>query len=124
MAAVTAGSVFSQKRGRADDLFPVPASAFTDFYLTHSHFEPLINTSFQIGGVQMTLREVTKLAYRSNELRGYYGESFSLLFEGPNGRMSGIHQLRHPALGEFAFFINSVGERGTSYEIIVNRIRK
>jgi hypothetical protein len=124
MAAASAGSIFPQKRPRPDDLFPVPSAAYTDFYLSRTHFEPLVNTTFEIGSVKLTLKEVTQLGSKNNEMRGYYGEAFSLLFDGPRGLPSGTHQMSHPAIGEFPFFITAVGNRGTTYEVIVNRIRK
>lgn len=135
MAALAFGAagrvgLFAQDKRGGQDLFAVPLNAVTDFYLTSKHFEPLVNTCFEVVtgqmGFQLTLKEVAELASKANQFRGYYGESFSLMFEGPRNAslVAGTYEFKHERLGEFSLFVSPVGKSGTDYEVIVNRIRR
>lgn len=132
IGAASFGRIAAFAGSKTDDgLFQVPSSARTDFYLTSKHFEPLVGTVFEVetsgaASFRLRLTEVLELTNKQNELRGFYGESFSLLFEGGQGSRieAGMHTFKHDVLGEVSFFVSPVDRNGTSYEVIVNRIRR
>jgi hypothetical protein len=101
-------------------------------YLSRSAYAELGDAPFTAvtaGGLTPTLRlaEVADLARAAHE-PAFAGreDAFALLFSGPrDGSLdSGIHELRHPALGAFAVFISPVQASGTGeqlYEVVVDR---
>lgn len=115
--------VFSQT-GIEDGLFRIPERALTDFYLTSKHFEPLLESTFLVGKSKMRLVQVTDLSNKTNSLSGFYGDSFSLVFEGPADIPAASYLVKHPAIGGFPFLVNPAGKRSGVYEIVVNRIRR
>ena len=108
---------------------PVDSTVDPLNYLRPDHFRPFIGTVMQGRSesgrkVNFTLIEITDLRHEENETRGYTGENYSLLFDGPRGAASEIYRFDHKLLGTFSLFTSPVGQSGTRYEAIVNRIAK
>jgi hypothetical protein len=128
-SATSVGKVFAQS-GKADGMYFRPAESAADplNYLSRQHFEPFINTAFEVSGeggaARLTLIEVNAIERKTNESRGYSGESFSLIFRGSaaNKLEQGTYQVRHGALGEHSLLVVPVGRKGTRYEVIINLI--
>ena len=123
-------SILGQVKG-ANDLFPIPFESTSDpvNFLTAKYFEPFLNGYMQVQArkarpVWIQLVDVKQLSRPINEERGFKGESFSLLFRGPDERalLSGVYTFQHAALGKFSLFLSPVGQAGDSYEAVVNRI--
>jgi hypothetical protein len=95
-------------------------------HLRRSAHAPLTGTTFAAGAATLTLLEVADLE-RARRERGLAGrdDAFALTFAGPPDAVlaSGIHELRHEALGSFSVFIAPVGRAGTEqlYEVVVDR---
>ena len=100
--------------------------------LTRSAYTSLADPRFgavTAGGLTTTLRltEVADLA-RAGQEPSFAGrdDAFALLFSGPADVVldSGIHELRHSALGAFSVFISPVQASGGGeqrYEVVVDR---
>jgi hypothetical protein len=98
-------------------------------YLKPDHFKPFIGTVMQARSLSgrrasFVLLEVTDIRLPQNEKRGYTGETYSLLFEGPARLRGEIYTFSHKLLGTFSLFASPVGQSTTRYEAIVNRIAK
>ena len=110
----------------------IPSESLSDPLLTFvsEHFKPFVNTNFKLQSSEMddyqTLRliEVKDTKLKSNMLKGYKGESFSLFFES-NSKMpieGKTYDISHNGLGEFSLFIQPVTSEPNLYEAIINRI--
>jgi hypothetical protein len=135
LAAASVGSLGGVRGQSAlsDDLFLPPAESLSDplNYLTSKHFEPFISTLFKVNSGSgrdsgLTLVEVRELGRKANGNRGFSGESYSLLFQGPTGRKlgQGRYRVHHDALGDLDLFVVPVGRAAGQYEAIVNRISR
>ena len=130
-SASSVGKMFGQS-AKADGTFFPPAESAADplAFLSQQHFEPFINTAFDVigegGAGRLTLIEVNAIGRKANESRGYSGESFSLIFRGSatNKLEQGTYQFRHGSLGKLSLLAVPVGRKGTRYEVVVNRIER
>ena len=113
-------------------LTPTASAAGVPSFLTRSAYASLADPQFgAVTGSGLTtmlrLTEVADLA-RTRHEPAFAGrdDAFALLFSGPAGPPldSGIHELRHSALGAFAVFISPVQASGGGeqrYEVVVDR---
>lgn len=115
------------------DLFPIPAEAYSDplFSISARHFEGLLGTTFTVtaaGGrsVRLTLTQVNSLERQANVLRGFYGESFSLIFETQQRlRLSqGIYHVAGSGLDLNTVLLVPTGIERRHYEIIINHVTR
>ena len=134
-ALVVAGnlipSTFAQRRG--DALYPIPPEVYSEplFSMTADQFKSLIGRSFTAHAeeqrdVSLVLMEVNPLEYQQNIIRGYYGESFSLIFEaqGKTKLPQGRYEMTTDGLSGFTALIVPTGRRQRQFEIVVNRITR
>lgn len=114
-------------------LFPIPPESLNDplTYLTSRHFEPFVNTVVRVKKsesrtIELELIEVKQLNHEVNDKRGFYGESFSLLFQnaGKTKLPQGTYEIEHDALGRFSLFLVPTGLRGIRYEAIINHVSR
>ena len=115
------------------DLFPVPPEAYSDplFSLTSRQAEAMIGTTFTAtvpGGrtVRFTLTAVNVLARQGNILRGYYGESFSLIFESQQ-RVSlrqGVYKMSGDGVDWESVLLVPTGIERRHYEVMINHITR
>jgi hypothetical protein len=97
---------------------------------TSKSFAPFVNTNFQIrhedieGYKNLRLLEVKDLNNQANNLKGFTGESFSLLFKSTNtGQIEGkVYAVSHDSLGEFSLFIAPVTIEPDHYEAVIFRL--
>ncbi len=116
---------------KAGNLFPIPPESTSNplNYLKREHFEPFINSFFQVQKpegriVKIQLIEAADLRNGSNEKQGFAGDSYSLLFQdAKNSKLpQGAYEMNHSALGKFTLLLVPTGLRGNRYESIINRI--
>ena len=131
------GKVFGQK-SIADDSFIIPSGILGDPVLTFSseHFEPFINTTFQIKNplllprrtVDLQLIQVKKTESKFNKEEGIRGNSYSLLFkaERPSAVRieQSIYEFSHGGLGKFSLFIAPVLPEPNIYEAVINHLSR
>ena len=131
--AVAGGSsrMFAQ-RG-SGELFPIPPEVYSEaiYSLTAAQAQALIGTSFTLtlaGGrtVRLTLTQVNPLERQANILRGYYGESFSLVFETPQRLQlaQGIYRVTGEGLDLPAVLLVPTDRARRQYEIVVNHLTR
>ena len=128
---VAGGGLRALGQKRPDDLFPVPVEAYSDpiFSLTLGQAETLVGTTFTTVAsngrpVRLTLTAVNSLERKANVIRGSYGESFSLIFEGQK-RITldqGAYQLSGGGFDFDAVLLVPTGIARDKYEIIVNHV--
>ena len=123
---------FGQKKA-AGELFEIPAEAYSNplYSMTAKQFESYIGHSFtavseQGQTVSLVLTEVNRLERQQNTLQGYYGESYSLIFEGPDRVLlsQGSYEMNTDGLSGFSALVVPTGRRLRQYEVIVNRITR
>lgn len=129
-AGGTFGAAFGQKKGR-DALFPIPVEVYSDplFSMTAKQFETLLGHLFTVTSedgeaIQLTLTEVNILDLMENSSRGYYGEVFSLIFEGSKRQtlQQGRYQVIVDGLAAFSALVVPTGRAQRQYEVIINRL--
>ena len=117
----------------SEELFPIPAEAYSEpiFSMTSKQLRAFLGSHFtatpESGKVtRLILTEVNQLERSQNILRGYYGESFSLIFEGeaPRPLGQGVYVMRTSGLDSFSALVVPTGRDRTQYEIIVNHITR
>ena len=132
IAAGGATAVFSQRRVRTD-LFPIPAEVYSEplYSMTANQFEPLIGQAFSAtaaDGVtaELVLAEVNRLELQANTLRGYYGEVFSLVFEGSRRERlaQDSYEIHVDGLPNFTALVVPTGRVRRKYEIIINHLTR
>jgi hypothetical protein len=122
----------------ADSDFPIPMEAQQDalFYFRPRTFSPYVGDIFQAPDalgkmIELKLTRVSEYkmnaATRISTRKSRQTECFSLTFSAAERlpSFSSIHQISHPALGEFDLFLTShETENGTFlYEAVFNHIR-
>lgn len=130
------GRVFGQK-SIEDNSFIIPSGILEDPVLTFSseHFEPFINTTFQIRNPQLMRRtvdlqliQVKKTESEFNKAEGIRGSSYSLLFkaERPSAARieQSIYEFSHGGLGKFSLFIAPVLPEPNIYEAVINHLSR
>lgn len=131
-AGGTFGTAFGQKKGR-DVLFPIPIEVYSDplFSMTAKQFEGLLGQQFTVTledgeTIPLTLTEVNTLDLLENTSRGYYGEVFSLIFEGSQRKtlLQGRYEMMVDGLAAFSALVVPTGRAQRQYEVIVNRLSR
>jgi hypothetical protein len=69
---------------------------------------------------------VNSLEYQRNTINGYYGESFSLIFEAaPKTKLpQGRYEMTTDGLPGFTALVVPTGRRQRQFEIVINRITR
>jgi hypothetical protein len=135
-ALLVAGSVLPTALGQQkarNELFPIPPEVYPEplFSMTAKQFEQFIGHSFSATpegrrSVPLVLTEVNLLEYQQNTINGYYGESFSLIFEAQQ-RLTlsqDRYEMRTEGLPDFSALIVPTGRRRRQFEVIINRITR
>ncbi len=146
LAAVSAGMTlglgrhaFGQKKGKALDRItgrqiPIKAQQDSLFYFSEATFRPYVNDIFQAPDWQrklVTLELISVNGYtpKANAMvstsKARETRSFSLMFKAakPLARFTAIHEMRHPALGEFDLFMTPREKDGEFYyEAVFNHL--
>ena len=131
-AGGTFGAAFGQKKGR-DVLFPIPVEAYSDplFSMTAKQFEALLGQQFTVtledgDTIALTLTEVNTLDLIENTSGGYYGEVFSLIFEGSQRKTlsQGRYEMMVDGLAAFSALVVPTGRAQRQYEVIINRLSR
>ena len=131
-AAGGVNEVFAQKAGRGL-LFPVPAEAYVNplFSMSARQVETLIGREFTITAsdgtsVGLVLKEVNSDERKTNAIRGSYGESFSLVFEGDEKLQlnQDIFDFAVDGMQSFSALVVPTGRRRKQYEIVINHVTR
>jgi len=135
-ALLVAGNILPAALGQQkarNELFPIPPEVYPEplFSMTAKQFEAFIGRSFTATaegrrGVTLMLTEVNSLEHQQNTIDGYYGESFSLIFEAQQ-RLTlsqDVYEMRSDGLPDFSALIVPTGRRRRQFEVIVNRITR
>lgn len=121
------------QRASKEKLFPVPPEAYANplFSLTATKLSKFIGRTFTVTreGIPPTalvLLKVDELERSENTLRGFYGDCFSLIFEGNEGNQLAqeSYLLETDGLTPFSALLVPIGPEHTKYELIVNRITR
>jgi hypothetical protein len=129
----SAGGLRTFGQERSTDLFPLPAEVYSEplYSMTAREAEALLGTTFNVttvGGrsVRLTLTEVKLLERQANTLRGFYGESFSLIFESPQKLKlnQGIYQIMGGGLDMNSVLLVPIGAERKKYEMVVNHVTR
>jgi hypothetical protein len=131
-AAGGVNEVFAQKAGRGL-LFPIPAEAYSNplFSMSARQLEALIGREFTITAsdgtsVGLVLKEVNSDERKTNAIRGSYGESFSLVFEGDEKLQlnQDIFDFAVDGMQPFSALVVPTGRRRKQYEIVINHVTR
>lgn len=115
------------------ELFPIPAEAYADplLSMTAKQLDQFIGQHFIVSvsdgrKIELVLTEVNDLTRLENSTRGYYGDCFSMIFEGP-GRTrltQGKYEFAADGLPSFTALVVPTGRRQREYEIVINRLTR
>jgi hypothetical protein len=131
--AVSSGGLRVLGQQTSPDLFPIPAEVYSEaiFSLTARQAESLVGTTFNVtvaGGrnVRLTLTEVHPLERQMNTIEGYYGESFSLIFESQQRTKlnQGIYRVSGGGLDMSSLLLVPTGIERNKYEVLVNHVTR
>ena len=132
VAGVNLTTVLAQKKNR-DGLFLIPPEVYSEplYSMTAKQFEVYIGNLFTVTdrdgrSVQLVLTEVNVLDQSGNTIRGYYGECFSLIFEGAGrrGLDQNTYEMRTDGLANFDALLVPTGRAQRQYEVIANRVTR
>lgn len=126
-------NIFGQK-DETPVTFPIPIETYSQplYSMTAKQFEQYIGREFTAslpdegGSVTLTLSEVNPIERLPNSTRGYYGESFSLVFEkrGKHGLAQDIYEIRTQGLEQFSALLVPTDRLMKRYEMIVNHLTR
>lgn len=121
-------SAFGSTSGKSSHL---SASSNTLFGMKANDVRRFVGRSFTVTAPdgtksQLIMTEVNNLARRANEMRGYSGESFSMIFKcrGEERLAQGVYELGAPGIDEVSALIVPTSRRNREYEILVNRVNR
>lgn len=126
------GRAFGQKNG-GGDLFEIPAEAYSSpiFSMSAKQLEPYIGSFFAMTSedgrtIRLVLTEVNQLERSANTIRGYYGDTLSMIFEGPERHIlvQGTYEVSGDGLSPFTALVVPTGRRQRQYELIINRVTR
>jgi hypothetical protein len=126
-SAATVSGQAAEKGG----LFPIPAEVYSEplFSLTAKQFDSFLGSTFTATAedgrhFRLVLTEVKSLEVPENTIGGYYGEVFSLVFEGPRKGplVQGRYEIRIAGLPDFTALVVPISRGLKDYEIIVNHL--
>jgi len=124
--------VLAQK-GDGRGLFPVPAEAYSNslYSMNSRQLEAFLGREFTVtaadgSGFGLTLREVNTAERKANAIRGSYGDSFSLIFEGEEKLQleQDVFDFAIEGLEPFSALVVPTGRRRKQYEIVVNHVTR
>jgi hypothetical protein len=114
--------------------FPIPAETYSQplYSMTAKQFEQFIGREFSAalpddgGTVKLILTEVSPIERLPNATRGFYGESFSLVFElrGKRRLEQDTYEFRTQGLEQFSALLVPTDRLMKRYEIIVNHLTR
>lgn len=125
-------AVFPQEKSLGE-LFPLPPEVYSEaiYSMTAKQFKGFIGHSFTVSdrsgrSVKLVLTEVNILERSGNTLRGYYGECYSLIFEGRQRQAfaQDTYTFEADSLGRFDALVVPTGNAQRQYEVIVNRLTR
>jgi hypothetical protein len=131
-AAGSLSGVLAQKADRRG-LFPVPADAYSNslFSMRAKQLETLLGHEFTVTAADgsifsLTLKEVNSSEGKTNAIRGSYGESFSLIFEGEEKLQlnQDVFDFAVDGMAPFSALMVPTGRRRKQYEIVVNHVTR
>jgi hypothetical protein len=118
---------------RSDILFPIPPEVYSQplYSMSAKQFRDLIGRNFSVvsgdGRVsRIVLVEVNVLERMANSTRGYYGESFSLIFEnrGKDRLSQDVYELEGSDIEPVSVLLVPTGRASRQYELIVNHLTR
>jgi hypothetical protein len=128
---ITGGRLGAFGQQKSGGLFPLPAEVYSEpiFSLTARQAEALVGTTFTVTlssgrTVRLTLTHVNPIQREKNTLRGYYGESFSMVFESQQ-RVSlaqGSYRISGGELDMTSVLLVPTGLDRKQYELMVNHV--
>ena len=130
-AFVDVKSVIAQKGQQ--DLFPIPVETYSEplFSMTLQQFEAIVGQRFTVlspDGVstELTLTEVTRIEPMTNTIRGFYGESYSLIFVNSRKErlIQDIYEFQTEGLSQFSALLVPTDRAQRQYQVIVNRVTR
>lgn len=114
--------------------FPIPVETYSQplYSMTAKQFEQYIGREFAAslpdmgGSINLILTEVNPIDRLPNSTRGYYGESFSLIFEnrGKRSLTQGTYDIRAQGLEQFSALLVPTDRLMKRYEMIVNHLTR
>ena len=135
-AAFTAAGGLRSAIGQDKDpseTFPIPPEAYSSllYSLTSKQMETFIGQTFTAvsstgRSVRLTLTEVNVLERFGNTVRGYYGECYSLIFEG-GGKAKltqDVYDMHVNGLENFSALMVPTGLASRQFEIVVNHVTR
>lgn len=132
-ALILSGGIRALGQVKGTDLFPLPAEVYSEpiFSLTARRAEAFLGKTFtatMASGrtAKLTLMQVNPIQREGNTLRGYYGESFSMIFESPQ-RLSldqGVYRLAGSELDMTSILLVPTGLERKQYEVMVNHLTR
>ena len=130
---LTCGELRTFGQSKNNELIPIPPEAYSDpFYsLSAKQCELLIGTSFTATSIdgevfRLVLSEVNPFDVQINNINGYYGESFSLVFEGNERRKlrQGIYEIEGGGFVLSSALIVPTDRLQKRYEVVVNHLTR
>jgi len=126
-------NIFGQKEEGAGT-FPIPVETYSQplYSMTGKQFEQFIGREFSAslpddgGTVNLILTEVNPIELLPNTTRGFYGESFSLVFENRGKRRlaQDTYDIRTQGLKQFSALLVPTDRLMKRYEMIVNHLTR
>lgn len=125
-------SAFAQQTSR-EHLFPIPPEAYADglFSVSAKQFRALIGQSFSVASeacdsALLVLTEVNTHERLENALQGYYGDSFSLIFEvrGKRSIPQSTYEITGPGISTLSILLVPTSRRLREYEAVINRLTR
>ena len=83
-------------------LLATPGRRLAD--VTQAMFAAQVGTTFKVAGARTTLANL--IPFPAPAGSPAHGESFTLVFSGPNGLKAGIHDIQHAQLGRFQMHVD------------------
>ncbi|HEV7474901.1 MAG TPA: hypothetical protein VGN90_12690 [Pyrinomonadaceae bacterium] len=136
VALSTNARVFGQSRStNPGRQIPISAQQQPTFMFTRATFEPYVGSIFQAPNARGQMVSLTLLSATINKPASHTKlstapardtDSFSLMFRAasPLPEFTSIHQISHPALGEFGLFLTPHPQAGGAmlYEAVFNHL--
>ena len=125
-------TIFGQRR-KSGDLYAIPGESYNDplFFKSKADFEGMIGSRFTVSGtggrpIELTLSAIVDHERKSNAARGFYGESYSLIFDLPRGIRNfqqDVYELRSAQFGASNVLLVPVGLEKRQIELVINHVQ-
>ena len=131
--AVAGGLTSVAGQEKVGTLFALPAEVYSQalYSMTAKQFRNLIGRNFTaVSGdgrrTAIVLVEVNVLERMANTTSGYYGESFSLIFEGRSKTrlVQDLYELQGDAFDPVSVLLVPTGRASRQYELIINHLTR